>query len=124
MRAWHALCILPWVSGCLYMGPLPDWEDNLPPRVLATNPEEGETLIVGPEGRQVMVVVDDPDVDDLVVITWWYSLDGYIDDATPFDGGSKVRIPGDPSLDGQTLRCLVYDDAGNDVNLSWPLEVP
>ncbi len=124
MRTWHALCILPWVSGCLYMGPLPDWEDNLPPRVLATNPEEGETLIVGPEGRQVMVVVDDPDVDDLVVITWWYSLDGYIDDATPFDGGSKVRIPGDPSLDGQTLRCLVYDDAGNDVNLSWPLEVP
>ena len=121
---WHALCFLPWLSGCFYLGPMPDWEDNLPPRVLASNPADGEPIVLGPSGRQVMVVVTDPDPDDAVTITWWYSLDGYIGDAQPFPDGSAVNLPGDPELDGQELRCLLYDEAGHDVNLAWPLEVP
>lgn len=132
-RLAHALVVLrpvvgvawlPWLSGCFYVGPMPDWEDNLPPRVLASNPADGEPIVLGPTGRQVMVVVNDPDPDDTVTLTWWYSLDGYIGDAVPFPDGSAVDVPWDPELDGQELRCLMYDDAGHDVNLAWPLEVP
>ena len=115
---------LPWLAGCFYVGPMPDWEDNLPPRVLASNPADGEIIVLGPTGRQVMVVVNDPDPDDTVTLTWWYSLDGYIGDAVPFPDGSAVDVHWDPELDGQELRCLMYDDAGHDVNLAWPLEVP
>jgi hypothetical protein len=123
-RRWHAVCILPGLSGCYYTGPMPDWEENVPPRILASNPPDGEALVVGPDGRQVMVVVHDPDPDDVVTLTWWFTRDGRIPDATPFEGGSTVTLPWDPALDGQDLRCLAYDEAGHDLQLSWPLEVP
>jgi hypothetical protein len=122
--AWHVVCFLTGVSGCYYTGPMPDWEENVPPRVLASNPPDGESIVVGPDGRQVMVVAHDPDPDDVVTLTWWFTRDGRIPDATPFEGGSTVTLPWDPALDGQDLRCLVYDDAGHDLQLSWPLEVP
>lgn len=126
--SWHALCTLSLASGCLYLGPIPTLEDNVPPVAIEYSATPGDTIqIVGIDGQAVYVVAADEDGDDIGFV-WALSADGVIGDATPLNfpsgEGSQVHLDRDPELNGQVLTCYIDDGQSELVVLRWELEVP
>jgi len=120
---WHAACFLSLTPGCLWLGPPPEeWDQNVPPEIVQPYPET-TLLSVGPGGAQAWVIAQDEDADDTLTFAWWLSLDGYVGTAVPISNGSLVELPYDAALDGQELRCLIYDSANESIEVAWTLEV-
>ncbi len=94
----------------------------MPPEVVQPYPET-TTLSIGPAGAQAWVIAQDEDADDAITFAWWLSLDGYVGTAVPIGNGSLVELPYDPALDGQELRCLIFDSENASVEVTWTVEV-
>jgi hypothetical protein len=104
----------------------------VPPEIKARSFANQETIEVGTSGVEVFVVAQDGD-DDRISFVWSYANGDLIGDAEYFvdevDGDapdrqtSLVNVPWDPELDGEELRCDVFDEENDTLTLSWPLEV-
>lgn len=130
--AWHAGCILFGTSGCFVTWDVPYAEpENLPPEFTSLTVEDGG-LITMNDTFPFFAAAQDPDSDGQVVFVWQAGGRILFDDPQQFgDGdsgsvitwGSSVEVPYDPLLNGKTLLCTVYDDEGDHIDASWPLEV-
>ena len=121
LRAWHAACCLVAAPGCLWLGPPPEeWDQNVPPEIVQPYPES-PVLQIGPAGAQAWVIARDEDADDVVTFAWWLSIDGYVGTAVPIADGSLVELDYDAALDGQELRCLIFDAENESVEVVWTL---
>lgn len=120
----HALCCLVFVpaAGCIYLGPMPDLETNVAPAALATSHDTELPIEIGERGERVYVLAQDDDGDELTFV-WTLSEDGVVGTAIPVDKGSQIELAYDPNLDGQDLDCRVFDVEGNELRLTWALEV-
>lgn len=125
-RTWHAFCIVLWSSGCYYFGPLPQVKKNEAPVIIDQNPPSETPLILKDRTVQVFVIARD---EDGVTFQWSRSDGTLLGNAQQVNAETSfVEIAPDPdvNLDGQSLRCTIYDGAvpPASVILTWPLEVP
>ena len=128
LRSWHALCCSWWVSGCFYWQPFEQVYPNAPPSIEFSSPDEGQVFrIDGTQGGVAWVSVVDPDEDDVMDYLWTINGLGPQGSAQTFVSGnyqgSSIQLPSDPLLDGRTLTCTVYDQAGASARRSWSIEV-
>ena len=123
---WHVACIPLLASGCLYLGPIPTLEDNVPPEVVRAEPlpDDETAVLIGPAGQSVFVLAKDREGDELR-FAWSLSQTGIVGSAHPvFDGeGSQVDLAHDPELHGQILSCYIDDGENELVTTKWKLEV-
>jgi hypothetical protein len=115
-------------SGCLYTGPIPTLEDNVPPEIIETSDIPGGAIEIRTDRRAVFVVADDPDGDEIGFV-WALSDDGVIGDALPLNfpsgDGSQIYLDRvDVELDGQRLRCFIDDGESELVTLTWDVVIP
>jgi hypothetical protein len=131
IRAWHGACFLLPLSGCFYFGPIPDVaEGNVQPVIKSRAFEGDETITVGRDGQEVFVIAQDPEDDD-VAFVWSYEDHGLIGSAETIRTevgdvllqGSSILVVWDPELDGDVLRCEVFDEYNDTIKMSWPLEM-
>lgn len=120
----HTLCCLLLVpaTGCIYLGPMPDLETNVAPVALATSHDTELPIEIGEGGERVYVLAQDDDGDELTFV-WTLSEDGVVGTSIPVDKGSQLELAHDSHLDGQDLDCRVFDVEGNELRLTWQLEV-
>jgi hypothetical protein len=128
LRAWHALCLSFSVSGCFYWKPFDQVYPNAAPTIEYSNPEATEVLrISGAEGGVAWVSVFDPDEGDVMDYLWTINGLGPQGSAQTFVSGnyqgSSIQLPFDTVLNGRTLTCTVYDQAGASDRRSWAIEV-
>lgn len=126
-KPWHVLCILPLVSGCYFFLPLVPVEENMPPEILASSPDEGEILILDLDVTRVFVIVDEPDGDEFVC---QWSIDGIGDlgPGEPLQGsdieGCQLSVGRYLAYDERTLTCRVFDKPSYDAaQREWLIEV-
>ncbi len=122
---WPAICIpLLTAPGCFYLGPMPYLVETVPPKILRQYPENVVT-VDEQRGGQAFVIAGDTDEEEGLTFAWWLSEDGYVGTAQPIENGngSLVELSWDAALDGQELRCLVYDSDLNSADVSWLVEV-
>lgn len=125
---WHVLCIPLWSSGCFYFLPLQEVQENVPPIIKYSSPEEGEPLVLDLAVTKVFVVVEEPDGDSFTCL--WY-IDGGVGEVGPSEPiqgaggkGCQVSLTPDPDYHGRTLTCTVFDEPDLDsTERSWPIEV-
>ena len=128
LRHWHILCCCWFVSGCFYWNPFEQVYPNAPPSIEFSSPERGDVFrIDGLQGGVAWVSVVDPDEGDVMDYLWTINGLGPQGSAQSFVSGnyqgSSIQLPNDATLNGRTLTCTVYDQAGASDRRSWSIEV-
>jgi len=128
LKHWHALCFTWLGSGCFYWQPFEQVYPNAPPSIEFSSPDQGDVFrIDGIQGGVAWVSVVDIDEDDVMDYLWTINGLGPQGSAQTFVSGnyqgSSIQLPSDPLLDGRTLTCTVYDQAGASDRRSWAIEI-
>ena len=128
LRYWHALCCCWLMSGCFYWHPFEQVYPNAPPQIEFSSPESGEVFRIDSlQGGVAWVSVVDPDEGDVMDYLWTINGLGPQGSAQTFVSGnyqgSSIQLPSDTTLDGRTLTCTVYDQAGASDRRSWSIQV-
>ena len=128
LRFWYRLCLVACSTGCFYWQPFEQVYPNVAPIIEFSSPDEDDVFrIDGTQGGVAWVSVVDPDEGDVMDYLWTITGLGPQGTAQTFVSGnyqgSSIQLPSDPLLDGRTLTCTVYDQAGASARRSWSISV-
>ena len=128
LRAWHAVCISPILSGCFFWPPFVEIHPNAAPVIEYSSPEADNVFRIDTQqGGVAWVSVVDDDEGDVMEYLWTINGLGPQGTATSFVSGnyqgSSITLPQDPVYDGRVLTCTVYDAAGASDRRTWTIEV-
>ncbi|MCB9778207.1 MAG: hypothetical protein H6742_06570 [Alphaproteobacteria bacterium] len=114
------------LTGCPFVLPFIEVEENVPPAITQSSPGEDQTLFMEREQEVVFVLVQDDDLElDYVWVIDGFGVQG---SATPIQAGSQVGsqlvVERLEAYDGRELSVTVYDEQGASDRRAWPIEVP
>lgn len=127
-KVWHALCTGLGLSGCPFVLPLIEEQENLTPVIVESDPREGAELELTMNDTVVFVVAEDANDIDQVTFLWTIERSGEQGNTTPIvDGprrGSALRLAPDPRYDGRLLTVRATDSFGASARREWVIRVP
>ena len=127
-RGWHAICFATVLTGCPFVLPLIEEQENQPPVIVESDPRQAAELELSAEGTVAFVVVEDANDIDQVTFLWTIERSGEQGNTTPIvDGprrGSALRLDPDPRFDGRLLTVRATDGFGETARREWVLRVP
>lgn len=128
LRAWHVACCALGSTGCPFVLPLIEEQENEAPVIVESDPRDGEELELRMEGTVAFVVVEDANDIDQVTFLWTIERSGEQGSTTPIvDGprrGSALRLDPDPRFEGRLLTVRATDGFGESARREWILRVP
>lgn len=128
LRSWHAACMGALLTGCPFVLPLIEEQENLTPVIVESDPREGAELELSMSDTVVFVVAEDANDIDQVTFLWTIERSGEQGNTTPIvDGprrGSALRLSPDPRYDGRLLTVRATDSFGASARREWVIRVP
>lgn len=114
------------LTGCPFVLPYIEVEENVEPTITQSSPGDGQVLRMERQQEIAFVLVQDDDVDlDYVWVIDGFGVQG---SATPVRTGNQVGsqlvIDRQEAYDGRELSVTVYDPQGASDRRAWPIEVP
>lgn len=125
---WHMSCMGLGLTGCPFVLPLIEEQENLSPVIVESDPREGAELELTMSDTVVFVVAEDANDIDQVTFLWTIERSGEQGNSTAIvDGprrGSALRLAPDPRYDGRLLTVRATDSFGASARREWVIRVP
>ena len=122
----HAICTMLLCTGCYYWPEPVEQTLNTPPRIVSSDPPEGEPFTISTATAVAFVVVEDDENMRELEYVWTVSSLGEQGTKTDMQGnqiGSYLYLDADMLYDGRTLRVRITDPSNAGAERAWPIEV-
>lgn len=114
------------MTGCPFVLPFIEVEQNVPPAILDSRPGDGLPVEIETDQYTAFVVAQDPDDLELTFV-WDIEAFGIQPQAVPVRTGdlqgSQLTIQADAAYNDKVLTVTVYDAAGATASRSWTILV-